>query len=195
MWRPPLYTMPAFLLSLAMVVVTGTTWIVATAVTNPSPTAVTNPEPSPASSSLPTNGQGALAGFSAEYGGEGALLQLLGTQLRQMIVCGELDDSVIAAAEWALARHRQRAVHLLAAGLGEGPLVCRRLQSLIERALEDAERSHTHPSERFVMLRRLTAVLQAAAPEGSADTLRRIHRKLRRSAAGSNNRRHPYSKA
>ncbi|HUG70790.1 MAG TPA: hypothetical protein VMM76_23780 [Pirellulaceae bacterium] len=50
---------------------------------------------------------------------EDAMLHLLGSQLREAIVRGEVDPSLIAAAEWALDGHRPRAIRLMALGLGE----------------------------------------------------------------------------
>jgi hypothetical protein len=86
-----------------------------------------------------------------EFGGEGALLQILGTQLREMIVSDQLDELTVSAAEWALDRHRARAIRLIAEGLGDHNEVCECLEKLVaemmsrpngDPALEDTACEH-----------------------------------------------------
>ena len=55
----------------------------------------------------------------AEYAGDGAMLHLLGTQLHDAASQRHIDRHLIVAAEWALDRHRARAVRLISAGLHE----------------------------------------------------------------------------
>jgi hypothetical protein len=51
-----------------------------------------------------------------------AVLTLLGTKLRESIENGEVDANLLTACEWALDRHRARAIRLLAGGLGKTEL-------------------------------------------------------------------------
>jgi hypothetical protein len=57
--------------------------------------------------------------LATEFGGEGAMLQMLGGQLREAVASGRLDAQLIAAAEWSLDRHRARAIRLMWMGLGD----------------------------------------------------------------------------
>ena len=184
-WRPPLYSVPLFRLSGLLAALTGTAWALSRARRNPAP------------ADRRTNGHrlehshSVCDGVLTEFGGEGALLGLLGSQLREMTLRRELDDNVIAAAEWALMRHRDRAVRLLSAGVGDGANLCDHLDALAHSVVEDQGTSNGHTRRhRIAMLRRLIAVLQAAAPDGSYETICRIKRKLPRPAADGCNSHH-----
>ncbi|MFW6114241.1 MAG: hypothetical protein ACOC7K_00705 [bacterium] len=68
----------------------------------------------------------------AEYGGDGAMLRLLGTQLHDAVARRRIDRHLIAAAEWALDRHRARAIRLISAGLHEDNGISENLQQLVD---------------------------------------------------------------
>ncbi len=183
-WRPPLDAMPAFMMSLLVASVAGMAWVATHAEGKPSSS---RPDPP-----KPMNGDHAFSDVSAEFGAEGELLRLLGTQLHEMTARGELDANVIAAAEWALTRHRHRAVQLLAAGLGDGDDLCDHLESLVTSTAEDEPSSNGHSNgRRASTLHRLVAVLRAAAPEGSYERICRITGKPARPAShDANGHRH-----
>lgn len=168
-WRPPLYSVPTVILCLVVAAMAGTAWVA----TASSPG--TEPVRSPSATPSAMNGHGTLGEVSTEFGAEGALLRLLGTQLREMTARGELDANVIGAAEWALTRHRHRAVRLLSLGLGNGPDLSHCLEVLV---MSVAPPNGYAKGDRMAVLRRLVAVLQAAAPEGSYEAIHRIARRL-----------------
>ena len=183
-WRPPLHAMPAFMMSMVVASVAAMAWVATHAQTKSEPTRSAPPGS--------VNGHGAIRELSTEFGAEGELLRLLGTQLREMTVRGELDVNIIAAAEWALARHRDRAVRLLSLGLDDGDDLCNHLEMLVKSIEEGEPSSNGHATgERAVALRRLVDVLRAAAPDGCYERIRRISRKLARPAARGSNGRHP----
>lgn len=183
-WRPPLQAMPAFMMSLAIASVAAMVWVATHAQTTSKPT--------PSSPARSVNGNVATRRVSIEYGEEGELIRLLGTQLREMTLRGELDANIIAAAEWALMRHRHRAVRLLAAGLGDGAALCDRLESLVNSIAEDEPSAQGNSNgRRATALCRLVAVLRAAAPEGSYERICRVAGKLARPASrDANGHRH-----
>ena len=98
----------------------------------------------------------------AEYGAEGAVLRLLGCQLRESVEGGHVDDHLLAAAEWALDRHRARAIRLMRAGLGNGEQLEETLGSLVSRSSLSWQQG-TNGTPRRGELRRLLRLIEAVA--------------------------------
>jgi hypothetical protein len=115
---------------------------------------------------LPPWQEPAAATIGTEYGAEGTMLRMLGLQLRESIVRGELDPSLIAAAEWALDRHRSRAVRLLSLGLAIDHELCRYLDELRQAlARETGEVAARAVDKEEASLPRLLRILRVISPE------------------------------
>ncbi len=167
-WRPPLYLAPAFLLSAVLAGVGCIGWGGSIRWRR----GASAPHRRAAAAG---NGHGAIDTTLIEFGAEGAMLRTLGTQLRNLIVRGELDPHVIAAAEWALDRHRARAVRLLSLGLGDTHEVREYLEQFMK------ERSRTERTPRGISLGhpdaaldRLIAILRAIAPDAVQEKSSRL---------------------
>jgi multidrug resistance efflux pump len=170
LWRPPFYRAPMFLFCAVLATIAAFVrsvsgrWAASPSAERrfqvPAAQGVINPE------------------ITTEFGGEGAMLRLLGAQLREMTVRHELDAHGIAAAEWALDRHRARAVRLLALGMGEGDELCDSLENLVKQCVHENGISADVRRRSFGLLHRLVAILQTAGPEGSHERVRRIARQL-----------------
>lgn len=72
---------------------------------------------------------GAVA-HSLETGAVAPMLRLLGIQLREALIRGSVDLSVLASVEWSLDRHHVRAVKALAHALGDDEDVVRPIASI-----------------------------------------------------------------
>jgi len=107
------------------------------------------------------------------------MLQLLGSQLRESVRWGRTDPHVLAAAEWALDRHRARAIRLMAAGFGEDDSLDDRLRELVRQSRQ-AERRGTNGVPKRADLRRLMRLLQTISGEQlrgqTASLLQRLDR-------------------
>jgi hypothetical protein len=116
--------------------------------------------------------------MSTEFGTDGTMLHTLGSQLREMIARRELDEPLISAAEWALERHRGRAVRLLRQGLGDGDELCERLDGFLQQLVEQHRLSGRRGVNGSLRnWKRLLYVLRAAAPPGSRGRIARMARR------------------
>jgi len=157
-WRPPLYTVPSVVLSsLAAAVGLGVWGYLRTRV----PRALE----SPAVASLPNPHRPATVHVGTEYGAEGVMLRMLGAQLRQCLVGREPDGNVIAAAEWALDRHRARAIRLLALGLSPDDELREHIEGLLRENAQFDQSAEAEPANGDGLPRRLYNVLRAVTPE------------------------------
>jgi hypothetical protein len=116
---------------------------------------------------------------------------MLGGQLLEMIVRRELDTHVIAAAEWALDRHRARATRLLCLGLGDCGELCDHLDNFVKELSDSGRLSGGNGAATSAeTLQRLIAVLRATAPAGAHAQIAAIEQRISRaSPTGSNGRR------
>ena len=114
----------------------------------------------------------------AEYAGDGAMLHLLGTQLHDAASRRHIDRHLIVAAEWALDRHRARAIRLISAGLHENNGIGENLQRLVEETraqhLEGANGAGKNQGD----LRRFLQVLRVVAGDGLEVEIKRLLREL-----------------
>ncbi len=167
--RSPLYAVPSFVSSVLLVILSAAVWG-ASRLFAGSPSAAGSPRG--ASTGAPDVSP---RGIGTEFGAEGVMLQMLGGQLREAIVRGELDAHVIAAAEWSLDRHRARAVRLIALGLGDGDELCDHLDGLAKEMADRGNLAGGNGSSAPVdVFHRLLAVLRAAAPAEVHGRLREI---------------------
>jgi hypothetical protein len=117
--------------------------------------------------------------LATQYGAEGAMLHVLGGQLREAISRREVDRHLLAALEWALDRHRARAVRLISLGLGDSVSLSEPLQDLVRRngsanvGGNGSSSPLTH-GERCRLLR----VLKAVAPNGLSADVEALEREL-----------------
>jgi hypothetical protein len=146
--------------------------------------------PAPSSLTRASDGQKEviLPELSTEFGTDGTMLRLLGSQLREMIARRELDDSLISAAEWALERHRGRAVRLLSLGLSDGEELGELLDGFLEQVAREQRVSGRRAANGSPQTwKRLLYVLKAAAPAGSRGRIARIARRLPTRRTGNTN--------
>ena len=113
----------------------------------------------------------------AEYAGDGAMLHLLGTQLHDAASRRHIDRHLIVAAEWALDRHRARAVRLISAGLHENNGIGENLQRLVEET-RAKQPEGTNGSGSQGDLRRFLQVMQVVADDGLEVEIKRLLREL-----------------
>ena len=100
--------------------------------------------------------------LSNEYGSEGAMLHVLGSQLRESIRRQQPDRNLIVSAEWALDRYRARAIRLIGMGLGEDAEIQKDIKLLLAARRTKAaewERLGIPPSD----FKRLLKILQTVA--------------------------------
>jgi hypothetical protein len=104
LWTPPPYASPLFVPSAVLVVAGAAGWLIlgrtshrATQAQAPEPAPPAQPVPQPAVSLAPPGT--AFAGVP-ELGQVAPMLRLLGSQLREGLVRGEWDESLLAAVEW-----------------------------------------------------------------------------------------------
>jgi len=112
-----------------------------------------------------------------EYGSEGAMLHVLGGQLREAVSRREVDRHLLAALEWALDRHRARAVRLIALGLGEVDQLLEHLQEIICRngsANGNGSRDVLSRQDRYRLLR----IIKTVAPIGLATQAEELEQEL-----------------
>jgi hypothetical protein len=167
-WFPPIYAHPAFAFGAVLAVAGAGAWVTVRARRRDATSS-----PAATSPARAINGHGSLNGAHVELGGEGALLQLVGRQLRECIARGELDGAVIAAAEWALDRHRARGVRLIAEGLEEDS----QLEELLKGFIEECEllwEGNTLLARET--LRRFSRVLRVVTKETLQQQVRRLER-------------------
>jgi len=186
-WRPPLYASPWFVRSALLAALAAVAGSAARLFASPGSTK------RPARPGSSERCETVSRQISTEFGAEGVMLRMLGGQLRETIVRGELDAHVIAAAEWALDRHRARATRLLALGLGDSDELCDHLDGFVKEMRHHADLDGGNRSAASeAMVRRLLAVLRAAAP---AEVHARIRDMEQRGSSeerwGSNGRRPP----
>jgi hypothetical protein len=158
-WQPPLYAIPTFITSALAAILGLVGWGL---VARWAARVRTDREPAVRELSAPQ--RPALGEVAAEYGAEGAMLRLLGAQLREVIVRGEPDTSIIAAAEWALDRHRARAVRLLAFGLSADG----ELREYVDRLLKvqaDDDTGELPPGADERAVGRLVNILRVVCPD------------------------------
>jgi hypothetical protein len=105
-----------------------------------------------------------------------AVLKLLGTRLRESIEDGEVDGNLLTACEWALDRHRARAIRLLAGGLDQTEL------SHPLRLLTERTRSSSPSTSNGVLtphdLRRLFNIVGAVCHEELLALIVQLRREL-----------------
>jgi hypothetical protein len=189
-WQPPPYASPAFLLSLLVCCVGGAAWVADSFLCRRAPAQISA---SPASA---RQDGASLRELSTEFGTDGTMLRTLGSQLREMIARRELDEPLISAAEWALERHRGRAVRLLRLGLGDGDELCRLLDGFLRQRAEQHRPSGRRGANGCPRTwRRLLYVLRAAAPPDSRGRIARMARRLPAPPTRSTNGRRRYPEA
>jgi hypothetical protein len=161
-WRPPLYAVPWFILSALLATSSAVVWGLTRLFAKPTAIARLphgNPANVPATSTQE---------ISTEFGAEGLMLRMLGGQLREMIVRSDLDSHLVAAAEWALDRHRARATRLLSLGLGDGDELYEHLDCFVKELSSNGRLADGDGAAASLeTLQRLVAVLRAAAPPGT----------------------------
>jgi len=118
-----------------------------------------------------------------EYGAEGAMLRVLGTQLRELVEYGNIDPHVLAAAEWALDRHRARAIRLMRDGLGPAGDLADSLDDLLERENIRARATGNGSGHRRGA-RRLLRLIEAIGDDPTRDQARRLLTQLEHRAQG-----------
>lgn len=148
----PLYSHPLVVAGAIACVLGGAGWTLGSVVARPA-----------ASGAVQRRDEGPADGQSLEYGGEGAMLYLLGGELRDTICRGHVDGHVVAAAEWSLDRHRARAVRLLRRGLGDEEELCATLEKYVcERDLPE---DGSEPDASSRTFQRLLDVLRVVLSE------------------------------
>ena len=167
-WWPWLVSNPGFCLGLISAALGVAVWSVAAAKRRLA---------SPTQKSLPDIEAKPEEHLLGEYGAEGAMLHLLGTQLREAIVRRHIDRHLIVAAEWALDRHRARAIRLISAGMEENDEIHGQLQRLVKDS-RLAELNGTNGVPRRVDLRRLLLVVQVIASEQLEPQVKRLLQEL-----------------
>ena len=150
LWRAPLHASPAFRISGLLTGIGGGMWLLISLI----PVRRRKDVPPPSAKARLSDEQHALA---TEFGAEGVVLHALGVQLREAIVRGELDVHLVAAVEWALDRHRHRAVRLIGAALADRETLGQHLTRL-------AADHHGSNGEAAETLARLRGVLRVLAP-------------------------------
>jgi hypothetical protein len=172
LWRPPLSTLWTFQMSLFLAAAGAMGWLICLAVlagrrsssvqADEEAATVTMPGHVPFLSSVSNLSHAAHGNSSShdlEYGSSGAMLHLLGAQLREAILRQELDPALLGAVEWALDRHQVRAVRLLSAALKEDADLAKQIRELYQR--QDSQ-NFPHQEKCF---QRLHAILKALVPE------------------------------
>jgi hypothetical protein len=95
----------------------------------------------------------------AELGANGAILRMLGGQLRSGILAQQVDPSTLAAVEWALDRHHARAVRTIGRELSGDPELrveaARLVQRLEERSEREEEAELAHLADRLARICRV----------------------------------------
>ncbi|MBN2473086.1 MAG: hypothetical protein JXB62_00660 [Pirellulales bacterium] len=111
----------------------------------------------------PTQQPDRQASWATEYGSEGAVLHLLGVQLREGILRHSVDRHLLAALEWALDRHRARAIRLIATGLAEDDQLGDPLRRFVS-GNGSANGSGRHQGLAHEDRRRLIRIVRTVAP-------------------------------
>jgi len=171
LWRPPLSTLLPFRAGLIGLLVGGVAWglTVRTGRSSPGSTA-RNSRPSPVEADASTEGAN-LAWLTSkirvaqlESGELAGMLELLGAQMREALLRGEVNADLVAALEWALDRHQLRAIAGLRAGLDLDDEFERRIEQLLEeRGRRRAGNGHS--SAAVDRLDCVLRVLQAIHPQ------------------------------
>jgi len=101
-----------------------------------------------------------------EFGSLGAVHRLLGSQLREAIIRRHLGPDLLAAIEWALDRHHERAAQSLSSGLGDEGLGDH-LESLVNGPSPGPDQGDDVPEgpPSPEALERLIKILRVIAPE------------------------------
>jgi hypothetical protein len=167
-WWPWLVSNPGFCLGLILAALGVAGWSVA---------AASRRKASPTQKSLLDIETKADERLLGEYGAEGAMLHLLGTQLREALARHRIDRHLIVATEWALDRHRARAIRLISAGMKEDYETHGHLQRLVQDS-RLAEVNGTNGVPRRADLRRLLLVVQAIASEELEPQVKRLLHEL-----------------
>ena len=100
---------------------------------------------------------------TTEYGAEGAMLHLLGVQLHEAIARHEIEPGLFAAVEWALDRHRARAIRLIGTGMAGNGLAAS-LSELVDRS-DKSNGDDSNGSLSRADLGRLLRIVRTVAPE------------------------------
>jgi hypothetical protein len=114
-----------------------------------------------------------------EAGADGVMLHLLGSQLRESVLSRELDGSLVAAAEWALDRHRARAIRLIQQAMGDPDPLVTQLELYGEQFLREGDDiSDDEYHTQAALLQRVVAIFSIVVPENTTRRVKRLQRKL-----------------
>lgn len=112
-------------------------------------------------------------------GGDGAMLHLLGSQLKESVLSMKLDGSVVAATEWAIDRHRTRAIRVIQHAVGEPTALIDRLEFYSDQFLDGKnDISDDQYCIQAELLQRTVAIFAAVLPENSVGRIKRLQQKL-----------------
>ncbi|TVS20103.1 MAG: hypothetical protein EA424_05665 [Planctomycetaceae bacterium] len=112
-------------------------------------------------------------------GGDGAMLHLLGSQLRESVLSMKLDSSLVAAAEWAIDRHRARAIRVIQHAVGDPAALVDRLESYSDQFMNGGDDlSDDQYCIQAELLQRTVAIFAAVLPENSVGRIKRLQQKL-----------------
>lgn len=115
------------------------------------------------------------AASSLDAGAVGPVLRLLGLQLREAVIRGTVDLSILGAAEWSLDRHHARAVKTLGQALGDDEDLIRRIAAI------DIDKIASPPEP----LERLLRVLRAVGGPRMRHCIRTLEHRTRDHGAHS----------
>ena len=165
-WWPSPLGSPVFLAGIALSVVGAVGWTLTASRRRSASSAQTTSRPA----ASPPHGQ--PSDVATEYGAEGAMLHLLGLQFREAIVRHSVDRELLSALEWALDRHRARAVRLIGAEL-DGPALADPLNQFVDHDPE-VDGNGRNGSLSSADLRRLLRIVRTVAPEAITDRMDRL---------------------
>ena len=158
LWTPPLYTQPLFIAGCVLSVcgAAGMKRRRTIALADPQPAPSPTPPANPAVNAAPVASEDAP--------------ELLGVQLRQSILAGDVDPYLLSAIEWSLDRHHVRSVESLSDALGDDEDLAGRVESLLRDLREESDDSfHAR------LLIRLTRILGAIGGPEVQDRIYRLH--------------------
>jgi hypothetical protein len=114
-----------------------------------------------------------------EAGGDGAMLHLLGSQLKESVLSMKLDSSLVAATEWAIDRHRARAIRVIQHAVGDPAALVGQLESYSDQLMDGGDDiSDDQYNIQADLLQRTVAIFAAVLPENSAALIKRLQQKL-----------------
>ena len=169
-WLAPWYLNPTIRFSALLILCGG--GCLAAARLRPVPEATSLPE-------LAASPRPLLQPSWHEAGGDGAMLHLLGSQLKESVLSMKLDSSLVSATEWAIDRHRARAIRLLRQAVGDPIPLVNQLESYSVQFFDGGgNRSDEQYDVRATLLQRTVAIFAVVLPENSVGRVRRLQQKL-----------------